>query len=538
MSANDIESELHLAGADVAPEQAAAFLLRRVAARNEGIITSEELEHIALLIGDKALEDSIMDLGADGEAEIDFDEQYDITGVRFVSEVGRAALLRATAPQDNTNAKQPASLADTAPELNRNPLQEVSAEPVLEGVTARAAIINYLKSIPGNTLERGNEKSVGPVLARVLAEHGHSPNSVALALTRLVKQGLVLQTKRTPKAKMMESIRLSEDAKNSPTTGQFKDRALTPKDAPNFFYRDSDGHRIYVDISETEFRGMSPTDRFLVTAARFHNVRFMGLSAYESLLRAIHLSKDESANDIISEGLIAIGEHTVALSEAGETRLRQLCESNREKEDSREDNLIPSSRIEAPDYGQTVALEAEREGDAKEIPKSTILKRSFIQLLRDRGAGITATETDSVNQQLRDICINELGGTEKDYERLYMALRNAPEILRLSFRNGEKSVVRYLGLSELQDDPLTRGLIMTADLRNMIEEYVSSSRLRRLSIDPEVLSYRELSERMMQTDWADLPFEDLEQYMSDVLKALRSVAQRNRLLRQTMPRGY
>lgn len=279
-------------------------------------------------------------------------------------------------------------------------------------------------------------------------------------------------------------------------------------------------------------------DRFLIIAAKFQNIRFMGVSVYDSVLRGVRVKKKEKPKDIQHEELVSFDEHSVSLTVAGEEKLRTLSDALNNTENietssvSRRDNNL---------VGLELSLHESKPKSRSNPNKNLRIHETigaFKLFLRRRGFGITPAEGESVTKQFKDICVKELGASPEDINKLYIyATKSDKEIAKLSFNSGidddsSKVEIQYLGLIDFSDDPLSQSQQMVNNLREMLEEYTLTIRQLRLHFDPEIYEFRQLCDQMSQTDWTEFRFEKLETYSKEVLLAIRKTAIRTRELRQ------
>jgi len=413
------------------------------------------------------------------------------------------------------------------------PPQDVTLDtgPRLEGIPLRVAIINFLTSLPDGVLDKGNYRSAGSVIVDKLTPFGHSDKAIRSAVKKLVDDGLITQTRLEAKSPIVDSLQVAKDAQERLREGkEINRRNYSNKNDRvfDFMYKDKDGKRISVDLNRAEFMALPIRDRFLIVAAKFQNLRFMNGSVYESVLKATNIKKDEDAAEIELEDLVLIDEHSVKLTEIGETVLLKI------EGVTSLFNIAKKTQLSNQKARESGA-KTEGESISRADPETAKLLQDFKQFLLKRGAGIMPNDDESVTKQFNDICINELGTSPDLAAKLYNGLKNDPQILKLSFKSGGRNVVQYVGLVELQDDPITRAHIMVGDLRSMVDSYDSALIQRGLAFDEKIQTYRALCERMTRKDWEECPYEDLELYSGRLLAAMREVAQSRRRLRV---RGY
>lgn len=418
-------------------------------------------------------------------------------------------------------ASQAANSPTKTPE-NPTPIPE----PKLEDVPTRIAIVNFIRSLPDGLLDKGSYRSTGSIIVEKLTPFGHSHNAIRNAVKKLVDDGVLIQTKPSPNSAIVDSLQLANDAQERLTQGSRLDRRNYSNKNDrvfDFMYKDKNGQRISVDLNRAEFMALAVRDRFLIVAAKFQNLRFLNGSVYESILKATNLKKNENITDIDVEDLVLIDDHSAKLTETGERILREI---EGVKAILKKPESILQPRDESPETG---ALPVEK-SDTRVNPEITKLRDEFKKYLAQRGAGIMPLDGKSVSGQIMDICVNELGATKELAGKMFGAVKRDPEILKLSFKAGAMYSVEYIGLAELQDDPLSRGHIIVDDLKKRLDDYGTVLRQQGLALDPRIEKYITLCDLMTSKEWLDYSFAELEQYTSQLLAAMREVAQLRRVL--------
>lgn len=203
------------------PEQITENVIGFVATQNEGIINTEQLQAMAVLVGPTVLANCVVDLQAKKFAEVEFNDELQISQVTIFEQIGHMAVGTVTSqPEAEPSPADQPHDPDSTPDSTRQQASgEVSTEDLSEleltGVTAGVAIVNYLTSKPDYTLSRGDARSAGSVLIEKLSAYGHTPAAISQALRVLNEQGVINLDKPTPKAKIIRSISLDENAKKN-----------------------------------------------------------------------------------------------------------------------------------------------------------------------------------------------------------------------------------------------------------------------------------------------------------------------------------
>jgi hypothetical protein len=485
----------------------------------EGSITSEQL--LDRVCGYLALVALESETNPPGEA-------YARAGQAVIEKIGQVALdtednavdeIIEIATQGANSKTEPAEATEEAIEI---------PTPELEGVSARVAVVNYLSSLPDRLLETSTNRSVINDLANVLNNYGHTTHAIRQAISKLTADGMLAQTKFSENSSISKSLQASEDAKDrvlkQKRSSLDKRNDINGKHEFEFLYEDSEGRKIFVDLTESKFLELPAQERFLVVAARFHNVRFIGVSVFEKILRVAGIKDAEGVEDIEGENLVSIDEHNIKLTKQGEERLRVIKNVTTMPTQSKNPIKV------APENSGGTANDAEEKVDSRRDPEVAALLKDFKEYMKQRGAGITPEPDESVTKQFIEICCGELGATLDVAKKLSLSIKNDPGITKVSFKLGKKHELQYLGLQELQDDPLTRSQIMANDLRIMLDGYASTLLGRNYHMDPNIESFRNLCDLMTQKEWTEHPYRELEQYSAQLLVALRYVAQSRRML--------
>ena len=488
----------------------------------EGSITSEQLlDRVRGYLALVALESETNPSG----------EAYVRAGQAVIEKIGEVALdseedtvdeIIEFATQGANSKTEPTESSEETEDLSALKLDEVSA---------RVAVVSYISWLPDRLFEPGKDGSVIMALADVLAQFGHSEGAIRQAITKLTADGLLTQIKIDKNSKTTKSLQASEDAKDrvmkQKRTSLDKRNDINGKHEFEFLYEDSEGRRIFVDLTESKFLDLPIQERFLIVAARFHNVRFIGVSVFEKILQVAGIQKGETVEDVKHDGLVLIDDHDIKLTELGDERLRSI--PNVTVMPTQPKNPIKP----AQENSRVVANDVEEKVDSRRDPEVAELLKDFKEFMKQRGAGITPEPDESVTKQFIEICCNELGATLEVAKKLSLSIKNDPGITKVSFKSGKKHELQYLGLAELQDDPLTRSQIMANDLRNMLDGYASTLLRRNFNMDPNIESYRNLCDLMSQKEWTEHPYSELEQYSAQLLIALRYVARSRRMLNQS-----
>lgn len=203
------------------PEQITQNILGFVAEQNSGVVSSEQLQAMAVLVGPTALANCVVGLRASNVAEIEFNEELQISQVRLLEQAGHTAVSAlGTEPEESPegSTESEADHQEDSPggtQSTGEPAIEDLSEVELAGVSARVAIVNYLSSRLDLTLEKGDARSAGSLLAEKLSPFGHTTAAISQALRILAEEGIVDLEKPTEKAKIIQSIKLDETAKKN-----------------------------------------------------------------------------------------------------------------------------------------------------------------------------------------------------------------------------------------------------------------------------------------------------------------------------------